>query len=288
MGKTTKFGVAGAVLALVSFAGPALADGMGGGSVKDGPAKADEGRKLAFSWNIGATTDYVFRGVSQSAERPAFQAGADITYGIFYAGLWGSMIDFGKEGGVGNNIASTEIDWYLGIKPVLGPVTFDLGVIYYTYPGAKDGGPAIPTQPAEADYVEFKLGASISPVKGLTAGITGYYSPEYTLKQGEVITVEGTLGYELPKFYVFTPTISGTLGSSFGDANDVSSPFLQANGKDSYLYWNVGLALAVDKLTLDFRYWDTNIKNDGLFTGFCSARVFGCDERFVFSAKITF
>jgi uncharacterized protein (TIGR02001 family) len=279
-------GFAGAVLAVAGLAVPALADGMPG-SVKDAPAKADEGRKLAFSWNIGGTTDYVFRGVSQNAADPAFQAGIDVTYGIAYVGIWGSMIDFGTYAD-GQKVASTEIDWYAGIKPVLGPVTFDLGVIYYTYPGALDGGVAL-GQVREQDYVELKLGASGSPFKNLTTGVTLFYSPQYTGGQGETITVEGTVGYELPKFYVFTPTISGTLGSTFGDASDAKDPFVQGNGEDSYLYWNAGIALAVDKLTLDFRYWDTDIKNNGtVASGFCTGTVFQCDQRFVFTAKITF
>ncbi len=156
----------------------------------------------------------------------------------------------------------------MGIKPVVGPVTFDLGVIYYSYFGAKDGNPAISGKPFEWDYVELKAGASVSPVKNLTTGVTLFYSPEYTNKQGSVFTLEGTAAYELPKFGMFTPTIGGTLGSSFGDfsADNLAATlptFFAANGKDSYLYWNVGLALAVDKLTFDFRYWDTNVKELG-------------------------
>jgi hypothetical protein len=45
---------------------------------------------------------------------------------------------------------------------------------------------------------------------------------------------------------------------------------------DDYTYWNAGLALSVEKFTFDFRYWDTNIQDDGL-----------ADERFVFTASIT-
>jgi hypothetical protein len=80
---------------------------------------------------------------------------------------------------------------------------------------------------------------------------------------------------------MFTPTIGGVVGGVFGDVTD---GFVSANGDDQYMYWNVGLALAVDKLTLDFRYWDTDISNAG---NFCNGAVFQCDERFVFSAKVT-
>lgn len=277
-------------VALAATALPALAQG----SIKDGPA-ADTGRKLEWTWNIGATTDYVFRGFSQSAERPAFQAGADLTYGIFYAGFWGSHIDFGTYGTAANDVGGfAEIDWYMGIKPTLGPVTLDLGVIYYSYPGAKDG--AAP-KPPEWDYVELKVGYSTSAfIKNLTTGTTLFYSPEYTNKQGAVWTLESTAAYELPKVGIFTPTIGGTFGAQYGDfsAADFAAgraTFFAANGKDSYYYWNVGLALAVDKLTLDFRYWDTNVSNgnaNAVPAGYCTGKTFQCDERFVFTTKLTF
>lgn len=238
---------------------PALADG----SMKDEFAPA--GRQLSWSFNVGGTTDYVFRGFTQNEEDPALQGGVDLTYGIFYAGVWSSMVGFGDP-----DIADAEVDIYAGIKPEWMGVTFDLGVIYYAYPGADDGG-------AELDYVELKAGASISPIQNLTAGATVYYSPEFTLEVGEVWTFEGSAAYELPKFAMFTPTVSALLGYEIGDASDGFN--LDGAGDDEYLYWNAGLSLAVDKLTLDFRYWDTDI--DGGCSGLC-------DERFVGSAKVTF
>lgn len=278
----------------------ALADGASGGSVKDAPK--DEGRKLTWSWNIGATTDYVFRGFSQSAEKPAFQLGADIGYGIFYAGFWGSGIDFGvyNERLTGNERqvgGFAEIDWYAGIKPVLGPLNFDLGVIYYTYPGAKDGNLIATGKPYEFDYVELKVGYSTSSfIKNLTTGTTLYWSPDYTNRQGSVFTIESTAAYELPKVGVFVPTLSGVWGSQYGDFDRTKfaaglPTYFQANGKDGYMYWNVGISLAFDKLTLDFRYWDTDVKNLNPNTStfnYCNGRAFQCDERFVGSAKITF
>jgi len=242
---------------------------MAGGSIKDAPAP--EGRKLEWSFNVGGTSDYVFRGISQTSGDPAVQGGFDMTYGWFYAGAWMSTIDFGKNV-VGKNIVWSEIDLYAGIKPKFGMFTFDFGGIYYAYPGAKDTG-------AELDYVELKAGVSVNPIKPLTIGATGFWSPEYSGKIGEVWTVEGTAAYELPKFHIFTPTISALVGYQQGDAGQGYA----AGTDDNYTYWNAGLALAVDKLTLDFRYWDTNID---VQNGVCVAPL-RCDERFVFSAKVT-
>lgn len=277
----------GAVVVGVALAGSALADGMPSGSVKDAPAAA-EGRKFAFSWNIGATSDYVFRGISQNNTRPAGQGGIDMTYGIFYAGIWGSDVNFGRNPD-GTAVANVEVDYYAGIKPVLGPVTFDLGVIHYSYLGGHDKGPRF-NQFREQDYTELKLGASATFIPKLTTGITAFFSPQYTGGQGFVTTLEGTIAYELPTTLRMTPTVSGTLGSSFGDASDSKDPFVFANGKDSYLYWNAGLTLGIDKLSLDFRYWDTNIPNSGTIAAnnFCTNNLFGCDSRFVATAKVTF
>jgi uncharacterized protein (TIGR02001 family) len=245
--------------AFVGLSGAAFADGYGG-SVKDAPAP--EGRQFGWSVTLGATSDYVFRGITQTSEDPAAQGSLDLSYGIIYAGIWGSNIDF--EGG-----GNAEVDLYAGIKPVWGPVTFDLGVIYYAYPDADDHG-------AELDYVELKAGYSIvSPwIKGLTSGTTIYWSPEYTGDTGEVFTVESAASYALPQFGIFSPSISGAYGTLYGDAGEGFS----IDGDDKYSYWNAGLVLAVEKFTFDFRYWDTDIK-DGLDGT--------ADERFVFSAKIT-
>lgn len=248
---------------------PALADGTYGGSLKDEMAPA--GRTFEWSFNIGATSDYVFRGISQRNEDPALQGGVDFTYGLFYAGIWSSMVDFGDSVG-----AEAELDFYAGIKPEWRGVSFDLGVIYYTYPGANDGG-------AELDFVELKLGASTSPVENLTVGGTVYYSPEYTGETGEVWTFEASAAYQLPKLMMFTPSISALIGYEVGNASD---GFVVDNlNDDEYLYWNAGLSLEVGKLTLDFRYWDTDIGDSG---GLCGTGGKLCDERFVFSAKVTY
>ena len=53
--------------------------------------------ELDFSVNAAITTDYVFRGVSQSAGQLTAQGGADVTYGIGYAGVWASGVDFGDS-----------------------------------------------------------------------------------------------------------------------------------------------------------------------------------------------
>ena len=227
------------------------------GSVKDAPM--EEGRKLEWSVNGGVMSDYVFRGQSQNNEDPSFFAGADITYGIFYAGIWAAMVDPDFVGG-----ASAEVDYYAGITPKLGPATFDFGVIAYHYPNsdaaASDG----------VDYVELKAGVSGEIIPGLSTGFTYYYSPDYTFALGPSHVFEGTAGYTFQKVWIFEPTIDGTVGYiTFDDDSTLD-----------YTYWNAGIALAVEALTLDFRYWDTDtsvIAVDGRDLA---------DERFVFTATV--
>src|SRR5204862_3642097 len=88
-----------------------------------GAAQAQDAPEFKAAFNIGANTDYVFRGVSQTDEDPSIFGGVDLTIGsIGYAGVWASNVDFG-------NGTDAEVDLYAGVKPEVGPVTLDLGVI---------------------------------------------------------------------------------------------------------------------------------------------------------------
>ncbi len=201
------------------------------------------------------TSDYVFRGVSQTDNDPTIQGSIDFAYGMFYAGAWGSGLDFGVD----TPEAQLEIDYYAGITPSWNNVNFDLGFLYYTYPDIS-GDPEI---------LELKGGASTSFDK-LSVGATYYYSPDYNdLEYG---VIEATLGYELPKVWLFTPTVNGL----YGYVDDY-------NGGTDYSYWNAGLALGVENLTFDFRYWDNDLSSTECpFTATST-----CDERFVFSASVS-
>src|SRR5512138_110851 len=88
-----------------------------------GAAHAADDTGPSFAFNIGANTDYVFRGFSQTDEDPSVFGGIDATIGLGYAGVWVSNVDFG-------NGTDAEFDLYAGVKPTMGPVSFDLGVIY--------------------------------------------------------------------------------------------------------------------------------------------------------------
>ena len=74
---------------------------------------------------------------------------------------------------------------------------------------------------------------------------------------------------------MFTPTISGTLGSQWGFDDDYVT-YGMAWGEEEYLWWNAGLSLTVEKFTMDFRYWDTNL--GGAENGNCDTSSAGSFE----------
>ena len=92
------------------LAGPVFADGYKRGSLKD-PPKPEE--RCKHSANVALTTEYVFRGISQTKEGPAIQGGYDLTCGIFYAGVWASNLDWGGTGlfGLPGNAPSPTSRW---------------------------------------------------------------------------------------------------------------------------------------------------------------------------------
>lgn len=88
---------------------------------------------LAF--NVGAVTDYRYRGISQSRLKPALQGGIDYSSGGFYVGTWASTIKWIKDVGGDGDV---EIDVYGGYKGELAKgLGYDVGVLTYQYPGNK-------------------------------------------------------------------------------------------------------------------------------------------------------
>jgi uncharacterized protein (TIGR02001 family) len=270
-------GGAATAVALFALAAPAFA----GGSLKDKPA---EPRRCTFSANAALTTDYVFRGFSQTAEGAAIQGGFDATCGMFYAGVWASSLDT-------DGLAGMELDLYAGVKGTVGKISYDLGVIYYAYP---NNSTKFYGQP-DMNYVELKAGVSTEVWKGGTLGATVFYSPDYTFETGNVWTLEGSFSQVIPYQIMgrITPTFSALYGFQKGEDN-VYKTFKVANGDDSYSYWNAGVTFALDKnWSVDVRYWDTNISNSG---GFCSKGsdftggklIYQCDERVVGTLKFTY
>jgi uncharacterized protein (TIGR02001 family) len=105
-------------------------------------AKAPE-PDYTLSFNVGAVTDYRYRGISQTRQKPALQGGLDFSHKSgFYLGAWGSTIkwikDDGRKSGLDSGNSNVEIDLYGGYKGSINKdVGFDVGLLQYWYPGNK-------------------------------------------------------------------------------------------------------------------------------------------------------
>lgn len=100
------------------------------------PAAADEPAPDPLSFNIGAVTEYRYRGISQTRLKPAVQGGVDYADPSgFYVGAWGSTIKWIKDAG---GDAGVEIDLYGGYKTEISKgLTLDVGLLQYLYPSNK-------------------------------------------------------------------------------------------------------------------------------------------------------
>jgi uncharacterized protein (TIGR02001 family) len=221
------------------------------------PAQADD-KKLTLSATTAFTTDYIFRGISNTDENPAVQPEFDVYYGIFYAGMWGSNTDFGD---------GVEIDYYAGITPMWKGITFNFAGLAYTYPGGND-----------IDYFEVKAGASYTFGEKLTIGLIDYWSPDFAQSFGESNAIEGSIAYAFSGklFNFFSPTISGGVG--FQSYDEVAS---------DYTYWNAGLTLGfMEHWSADVRYYDTDYSDADCLVN--SGGLSNCDERVVGTLKAVY
>ena len=105
---------------------------LSGAAFAQTAAPAAPAPDYTLSFNVGAVTDYRYRGISQSRNKPAVQGGIDFAHSSgFYLGTWASSIKWIKDGG-GN--ASAEIDVYGGYKGTAGAIGYDIGILTYQYP----------------------------------------------------------------------------------------------------------------------------------------------------------
>ncbi|MDZ4062541.1 MAG: TorF family putative porin [Brevundimonas sp.] len=190
-----------------------------------GAASAQDSPDVA--WNLGVTSDYVFRGYSQTSEDPAIFGGVDVTVGSFYAGAWASNVDFGDD-------TDAEFDIYGGYRTEVSGFAVDVGVVGYLYVSQPGG--------ADYDYVEFKAAASraFGPV---TLGAAVYWSPDFFGADEDATYVEANAAFSPAAKW----TVSGAVGHQALDVNA------------DYATWNAGVAYAFsDNVAIDVRYHDTD------------------------------
>jgi uncharacterized protein (TIGR02001 family) len=240
------------------FVDPARADDQGENGAGKGPS---------ISTNATLTSDYRFRGFTQTRERAALQGGFEVTFRQFYVGLWATNVDFGDvlHAGHWKNVASYEVDTYFGVKHKIGGFQTDLRAIFYAYPGSFG-------DPRELNYFEAMFGISREILPALNLDFRVYYSPDYIGETGRNWVFEGGLARKFDKIGSITPSLSARIGWSEGD---------QKSGGIDYGYWNAGLSfLFADYFEFDIRYYDAFSVPSSIV---CTDR---CDGRVV--ARITF
>ncbi len=102
-------------------------------------AFADDAPASPITYNIGAVTDYKYRGITQTKFMPAVQGGVDYAQGPIYLGTWLSTIDWihdaGKATHVDTGDGPVEWDLYGGTKGdiIKDSLSYDVGVLGYLY-----------------------------------------------------------------------------------------------------------------------------------------------------------
>jgi uncharacterized protein (TIGR02001 family) len=195
------------------------------------PVAAQAEETGSFSGGIALTSNYVFRGFTQSDEGAAVQANVDYTNGGFYAGAWASTIDFGDD-------AELELDLYTGFTTSAGGIDYDFGIVAYLYPGS-DG---------DDDYNFFEAYAKAGKEfeNGFSLGGAFYITPENFGGTGLGTYTEASLGYAVSE----TVSLGGGLGYQTFDEGD------------DYTTWNVGLTFALPEgFEIDARYHDLDFED---------------------------
>lgn len=115
-------------------------------------AFGEEEGKVSLS--AAVTSDYAGRGISQTFNKSALQAAIDISDQGWYAGAWASTIDdrIYEEG-------SVEVDLYTGYSRRKDRFTYDMGIMQYIYPGARNSATG-----NSYDFLEMYISLGVSPI----------------------------------------------------------------------------------------------------------------------------
>jgi uncharacterized protein (TIGR02001 family) len=194
------------------------------------------------SGSLAVTTDYIYRGTSQTAGKPAAQAGVQFHSSAGWnAGMWGSSVDFQNGEGL-----AYELDLQAGYSWSLSPDwSMQVGYVHYAYLDDGDAG---------YDYDE--VSASISYQQRATASVA--WSPN-TSKHTYwgFISDRQTLAYELSLLQPLHPRWSLCAGVGYYDLSDIADT--------GYWYWSTGVAFTWQGMQLDVLHINTDATGRRLF-----------------------
>lgn len=215
-----------------------------------------------FSATVAGTTDYTFRGISQTDGGPAIQGsfGWSKDFDIskqkvgLYAGAWASNVEFNDS-----DQAHIEIDYSGGVTTTVAGVKLDAFAIYYNYPDAASS--------LNYDYIEAGFGAGYD--FGIAA-VTGqfYWSPDFFGDIGDAYYFSGNVNVPLP----FKLTAAAHIGHSAFDSS----------AANDYTDWSISLTRNILGFDLSVAYVDTDLGQ-----GECAGSN-NCDTRGVFTIAKSF
>jgi uncharacterized protein (TIGR02001 family) len=208
-------------------------------SLLAGAAAAEDESPWSVTGTVGVTSNYMFRGITQSDGEAALQASVTVAHESgFYAGFWGSNIDFNDGFFSGKEAAELETDLYIGYGGSLGEnTTFDLNVTYYAYPGSYG--------PYNYDYFEFIAGVA-HDFGVAKIGVKAAYSPEFFGDTGDAFWLGGTLSVPFTDWL----SASGNVGYQWVDENF---------GGEDYMHYDIGLTATYMGVSFDVRYVATDL-----------------------------
>ncbi|MEW5703659.1 MAG: TorF family putative porin [Pseudomonadota bacterium] len=210
-----------------------------------------------FSANVALVSEYMFRGLSQTDGQPTIQGGIDFTYDTpspvdVYLGIWGSGVNFQTP--TAGDDATTEFDLYGGLTGEIEGVTWDLGGIWYTYPGANST--------LNYDYAEaaVSFGYDFGPA---AASVGLNYSPEFFANSGDAFYWSGAVDVPLPEGF--------TLGLHLGYQSIKNNA---AFALPDYTDWSVALSKEFMGFGFSLAYIDTDL-SEGTCADVCATKVVG-------------
>lgn len=159
-----------------------------------------------ISFNASITSDYRYRGISQTRLNPALQGGADYSHtpSNFYAGTWLSTISWITDTpGAG----STHLEWdmYAGKKGALNQdISYDFGVLGYVYVnngldnvGLKDANTLEIYGQLNFGSAYIKYSHALTPLFGIVdSKFSSYLDTGANIELGECLTLNLHAGYQ--------------------------------------------------------------------------------------------
>ncbi len=206
--------------------------------------------EFSVTGNFGITSDYRFRGISQTDGDPAFQGGFDLAHSSgLYVGTWGSNVSSWAAGPTTST--KLEIDLYGGYKTEVAGVGLDVGAIAYMYPGSRTGDSGANWR---ANTQEAYLGLAY----GIATFKTSYVlSKNYFASAGS--DNSGTMYYDLTLAKEVMPKLTASVHAGYTDYKKDNA---YVAGKFSYADYNVGLAYDLgNAFTLGAKYFWNDAKD---------------------------